>query len=351
MARKLRVQFEGAIYHVTIRGVDRRVIYREEIDRARFLKRMGEAAEEYGVRLYLFCLMENHAHLLVETPQANLSAFMHKLQTAYTVYFNRRHGRSGHLMQGRFGAKPVQGDDYLLRLVRYLHLNPVFVKGMRDRPLEERRACLEAYRWSSHRAYAGLEGMPEWIAAAPILALMGGLPLRKQHAAYRRFVETGLVEADEEFLETLKHAAWGIGDELFQERLRDLHTDQALRVRHIEDVAFRRLGCRVPPETVLATVATAFGVAPARLRQRSYGCPARAVAARMLGVYVGMNQRGIAVYLGAGTGAAVSAQLKQLRVRLDQDVKLAAAFQEAQQALDGIVARERKGMLAPLTNT
>ena len=81
MARKLRVQYEGAMYHVTMRGVERRAIFKDDEDRERYLVRLGEAVEEYGVRVYLFCLMRNHAHLLVETPQANLSAFMHKLQT------------------------------------------------------------------------------------------------------------------------------------------------------------------------------------------------------------------------------------------------------------------------------
>ncbi|MFO7535147.1 MAG: transposase, partial [Kiritimatiellia bacterium] len=90
MARKLRVQFEGAIYHVRLRGVDRRKLFDDDDERARFLKRLAEAVEEYGVRLYLFCLMTNHVHLLVETPKANLSVFMHKLQTAYTVYYNLR---------------------------------------------------------------------------------------------------------------------------------------------------------------------------------------------------------------------------------------------------------------------
>jgi putative transposase len=135
MARKLRVQYEGAIYHVTMRGVERRPIFKDDEDRERFLKRLGEAVEEFGLRLYLFSLLQNHIHLLVETPQANLSAFMHKLQTAYTVYYNLRHRRAGHLMQGRFGAEPVQGDTHLLKLTRYIHLNPVFVGRMRKEPL------------------------------------------------------------------------------------------------------------------------------------------------------------------------------------------------------------------------
>ena len=151
MARKLRVQFEGAIYHVTIRGVERRTIFDDQADRKRFLARLGVAVEEYGVRLYLFCLMTNHAHLLVETPRANLSVFMHKLQTAYTVYYNLRHKRAGHLMQGRFGAKPVEGDAYLLTLSRYIHLNPVFVGPMTGQPLERRLAEFRAYPWNSYR--------------------------------------------------------------------------------------------------------------------------------------------------------------------------------------------------------
>jgi putative transposase len=109
MARKLRVQYEGAVYHVTARGVERRVIFDDDRDREHFLDRLGDSVQEYGVRLYLFCLMSNHFHLLVETPGGNLSAFMHKLQTAHTVFYNRRHERAGHLLQGRFNAKIVEG--------------------------------------------------------------------------------------------------------------------------------------------------------------------------------------------------------------------------------------------------
>src|ERR1035437_840283 len=118
MARKLRVQFEGAIYHVTLRGVERRDLFADDWDRKRFLEQLSRGVELDGVRLYLFCLMRNHAHLLIETPMSNLSSFMHRLQTAYAVYFDRRHQRCGHLLQGRYGAVPVEGDEYLLKLSR-----------------------------------------------------------------------------------------------------------------------------------------------------------------------------------------------------------------------------------------
>ncbi len=100
MARKLRIEYEGAVCHVTVRGVERRTLFEDDRDRERFLSRLGEAVEEYGTRLYLFCLMANQVHLLVETPQANLSAFMHSVNASYTTYFNLKRERSGHLLQG-----------------------------------------------------------------------------------------------------------------------------------------------------------------------------------------------------------------------------------------------------------
>ena len=104
MARAQRIEYEGAVYHVTARGNERRAIFHDDADREHFLRTLGESVGRFEVRLYLFCLMSNHIHLVVETPRANLGQFMHRLQTAYTIYFNRRHQRCGHLMQGRYKA-------------------------------------------------------------------------------------------------------------------------------------------------------------------------------------------------------------------------------------------------------
>src|SRR3954452_14733921 len=123
MARALRIQFEGAIYHVTVRGNERRRIFYDDRDRERFLKVLAQAQELHGMRLYLVCLMPNHFHLLVETPAGNLSAFMGRFLTGYVVYYNRRHNRVGHLTQGRYKAQLVEGNDHLLKLTRYIHLN------------------------------------------------------------------------------------------------------------------------------------------------------------------------------------------------------------------------------------
>ena len=114
MPRQVRVEFPGAIYHITIRGNGRQSIFGDDRDRERFLRRLAESVEAYGIRLYLFALMSNHAHFLCETPSVNLSRFMQSLETGYTVYFNLRHRTSGHLFQGRYKAKLVEGDEYLL---------------------------------------------------------------------------------------------------------------------------------------------------------------------------------------------------------------------------------------------
>src|SRR4051794_20589592 len=110
MARLLRVQFPGAIYHVSTRGNERRLLFRDDADRERFLVQLAESKELYSMRLFLVCLMPNHFHLLLATPEGNLSRGIGRLMTAYTVYFNQRHHRVGHLTQGRFSAQLVEGN-------------------------------------------------------------------------------------------------------------------------------------------------------------------------------------------------------------------------------------------------
>ena len=167
MARRVRVVHEGALYHVTFRGNGRAAIFDDDRDREALLERLAERVERYGVRLHLYALMLNHVHLLVETPNANLPGFMGSLLTSYATYRNRRHELSGHLTQGRYGAPLVEGDEYLLRLSRYIHQNPVWVGALAKRPLKDRVAALRAYPWSSYRAYAGLTAAEPWVTYAP----------------------------------------------------------------------------------------------------------------------------------------------------------------------------------------
>jgi putative transposase len=321
MARPQRIEYDGAVYHVTVRGNEQRPLFMDEGDRGRFLRALGESVESFEVRLYLFCLMTNHVHLVLETPRGNLSRFMHRLQTAYTVYFNHRHGRHGHLMQGRYGAAVVERDAYLLRLSRYVHLNPVFTKALRNRPQRDRLAFLRQYAWSSYRSYIGKDRRFAWVDYAPILATVGSRDA-PAGATYRRFVEAGIVRIDAAFLEDARVSRLYLGSEAFRARMRALYEGLLGRQPRTEDIAFRRTGTRLPTERILQIVCAGLGVERESLLRRRRDCRARAVASRMLCDHGGLTQRQVAEVLGLRSGAAVSAQLHTLAEQLPTDRRL-----------------------------
>jgi putative transposase len=177
----LRLEFEGAAYHVTSRGNAREAIYFDDRDRRRFLEILKETAERHGWICHAYCLMTNHYHLLIETPGANLSRGMQLLNGVYTQWFNHRHQRVGHLLQGRFKAILVERDSHLLELARYVVLNPVRA-GMVRRASD--------WRWSSYRATAGQEEAPTGLAVDWLLSQFGG-DRERAIGAYRRFVRQG----------------------------------------------------------------------------------------------------------------------------------------------------------------
>jgi REP element-mobilizing transposase RayT len=148
MARKPRIEFCGALYHVIARGNQRRRIFLGPDDYEDYLSRMWSYHKKFGFILYAYCLMPNHVHLLVEMGDVLLSKIMQAIQFSYTQSFNRRHRKVGHLFQGRYKAILCQKDEYLLELIRYIHLNPVRAKLVNNP---------KSYRWSSHRAILGLE--------------------------------------------------------------------------------------------------------------------------------------------------------------------------------------------------
>ena len=148
MARPLRIEFPGAIYHVTSRGNARRKIFLNDEDKRSFLSTLAWVVERFGWIFHAYCLMDNHFHLMIETPEPNLSRGMRQLNGVYTQWFNRRHRKVGHLFQGRFKAIVVERDSYLLELCRYVVLNPVRAKMVK---------LPQDYAWSSYRATIGLE--------------------------------------------------------------------------------------------------------------------------------------------------------------------------------------------------
>jgi putative transposase len=163
MARPIRIAYEDASYHIHARGNEKRRIFYSDIDRLLFLKTLGEMIKAYDVLLHLYALMHNHYHLVMTTPYANLSEAMGWLQTTYAARFNRRHDRVGHLFQGRFKAHLIEADEYAQHVIYYGHLNCVRPSDKRAPIPLERWEDLNAYRWSSHSAYAGLTAPPDWL--------------------------------------------------------------------------------------------------------------------------------------------------------------------------------------------
>jgi len=161
MARPLRIEYEGALYHVTSRGNGGADIFHDDEDRKLFLKILGDVAGAMEWVCYGYCLMGNHYHLMLETPRANLCKGMRQLNGIFTQSMNRKHERSGHLFQGRYKAILVEADSYLLELTRYVMLNPVRA-GFSD--------SAESWGWSSYRASVGLDPVPEWLAADHLLS-------------------------------------------------------------------------------------------------------------------------------------------------------------------------------------
>lgn len=182
MARPLRIQYPGAVYHVMSRGNARQPIVGNDIDRRSFFEIFAKVIEHRQWLCHAYCLMTNHYHLLLETPAGDLSRGMKHLNGVYTQRFNRRHDRVGHVFQGRFKAVLVQRDVHLLELSRYIVLNPV-VAGLVDRP--------ETYRWSSYPAAAGFRAPPRWLTCEWLLSQFGRTPLQQQ-SGYRSFVLQGV---------------------------------------------------------------------------------------------------------------------------------------------------------------
>src|SRR4030042_2783496 len=183
MPRQARLDAPGTLHHVMIRGIERANIFWDDKDRDYFLSRVGEIAKATGTQILALVLMDNHVHLLLFSGSAGLPKFMRRLLTGYAVWFNRRHERAGHLFQNRYKSIICEENQYLLELVRYIHLNPLRSHVVRN--LEE----LDRYPWSGHSVLIG-KVRREWQETEYVLNLFGrgeGQSVR----AYRRFIEEG----------------------------------------------------------------------------------------------------------------------------------------------------------------
>lgn len=245
MARPLRIAYPGAYYHVTSRGNEQKDVFKSQRDREKFLEYLSSATQRYGAVIHVYCLMTNHYHLLLETPEGNLSTIMRHINGAYTTYFNVKRKRAGHLFQGRFKAILVEADAYAAELSRYIHLNPVRA-GAVEKP--------EDYAWSSYRSYIGQNPPAEWLKIDFVLGYFG--TGADAGARYRSFVEDRLGKEYESPLKKAKGEAV-LGTDEFVDTITAKHIGRRGPEREVP--ALRQLFPRPSPEAILEAVDAAFG--------------------------------------------------------------------------------------------
>jgi putative transposase len=341
MARPLRIERPGAWYHVTARGNERRPIYRANRDRLHFCELLGQTVENFGLALHAYVLMDNHYHLLLETPEANLSRAMQWLNVSYSVWHNRRHGRAGHLFQGRFKAIVVDPAGWGLELSRYVHLNPVRVgkleldKSARQRSsvgavedpkaalVRERIARLRRYRWSSYRAYVGLDKAPDWLRCEAVLGLAGGAQGRRQREAYRKHVESALRQG-------LAESPWErlteqvvLGGAEFVRKVRE-----GLRGDAREQTGLQRLQGRPKLPEAISVVEKLKGEKWEMFRDR-YGDWGRDLVLYLGRKVCGLKLKELGEAAGGIDYVSVSAAVKRIEDRATKDPALARALNQA----------------------
>ena len=328
MARPLRVDVVDGWYHVTARGIERRQVYADAGGHAHFDELLEESVERFRIVLHAYVQMTNHYHLLVQTPEANLSRAIQWLNVSHVAWFNRRHGRVGPLMQGRFKSIPVEDSGWAYELSLYVHLNPVMRRGLgldktgkreeaqglrAPTPDEVSRRLreLREYRWSSYRAYAGYAQAPKWLTTVEVLSRVARNP-GKQQSQYRADVRDRLARGVEPARKEQARDNFALGSEAFRDRLRHL-TKIGREVA--EPFGLRR---RMEWPDLMKAVADVVGERSERslMRRGAEGKPLLLWAARRYG---GMTLREAGEAVGGMDYTAVAMAVKRLEQRAGRD--------------------------------
>lgn len=299
MARRLRIEFPGALYHVLSRGDRRELIFKDDEDRTRFIETLGEACAKTGWKVHAFVLMPNHFHLVLETPGANLAAGMKWLLGTYTGRFNRRHGEVGHLFSGRYKSLLVGGKGgYLRTVVDYVHLNPVRAKLVVD------GAAAQSFRWSSLPLYLNEpKKRPAWLS---VEAMLGECGIPKDSSAGRSEFERRLEarrahESDAEFHSVRQ--GWFLGDEQFRQELLE-RAEKGMGANHYgPEVQEFEVG---KAERILREEAKRLGWSEESLGSSRKGEPGKVRVAQRLREETTMTLQWIAMRLHMGTKGHLS---------------------------------------------
>ncbi len=311
MARPLRIEYPGAIYHVMARGNARQAIFTDDADRQKLLKNLEDTVLRCGWELFSFVFMPNHIHLFLCTPRPNLSGGMQRLLSTYASGYARRHGRQGHLFQGRFKAELVEDESYFWTVSRYIHLNPV--RGKHPGVSHPRD-----WAWSSYGGYADGGRRLSWVAYDGLLeAWEGGWGGTDAAAAYRRYVEQGLETPPENPFSRAVHG-WLLGGEGFVDRIGKLMKSP----RYGDEVPRARLLGSVKVERVWEAVIGHYRIDPEVLSTRGEGHMGRAVAAWLARRLTSVTLRELSDRLGLGRPESVSNLTRRVEGEMAKNEKL-----------------------------
>lgn len=315
MGRPLRIEYPGALYHITSRGNERKSIFLDDENRTRFLEILREYHDRYGILIHSYVLMGNHYHLILETPQGNLLKVMHGINGRYTGYFNRRYERSGHLFQGRYKGILVDKDAYLIQLSRYVHLNPVRARIV-ARP--------EQYKWSSYSGYMGKEKESGWVEHAWVLSKFGSdaKAAKKKYSAY---VEEGIKGEIGTPYKDL-HGQVVLGGEDFIKKVKKMLRGKSLSREIVER---KRLSEQLLPSEIITEVARVFGIEEKAIRER--GCRdnmGRKVSMYFVQRYTGLSNEEIGKLFGGIHFSAVSKASAGVREGMTHDKRLSEIVED-----------------------
>ena len=305
MGRPLRIAYSGALYHITSRGNERRSVFLDDEDRLRFLATLKDYHDRYGIIVHEYVLMDNHYHLVMETPGGNLVKVMHGINGGYTGYFNRKYGRAGHLFQGRYKAILVDKESYLVELSRYVHLNPVRA-GVVKTP--------EEYRWSSYPGFINKSKALDWIEYGWVLGRFGEdtTTARKR---YRVYVHGEVTESP------LKKVYGQVilgGDSFLAQARRIIKGDLSAEI-----IGRKRIQAEVDPETIIQAVAGVFAVEEDSVTNKGKSTLPRNAAMYLMKRCSGLGNREIGELFGGLHYSGVSKICTRFEGRLKKDTHLA----------------------------
>ena len=336
MVRPLRIEYPGAWYHVTSRGNERKNTFSDDQDKKRFLEVLSDTKNLYGTEVHAYVLMENHFHLILMTTEANLSSFMQRFNTTYTVYYNRRHNRSGHLYQGRYKAILIEKDSYLLELSRYVHLNPVRIKKFIRFNIKQKQDIIRTYPWSSYIGYIRLKDRESFVNYDKILGMIGGRNCQESTDSYKRFVTSGIAkDMNIDFWKDVKGQAVLGSDDFVDWVYENYFSKQDVDISELPGIKDLKIEPNTPEE-IAKEVASEFGIAQSELYQRRAQCrDARLIFLELCRIYLSRNMSlaQMGKRLGAISASAFSRNKVRLREKIEKDPYLRFRFEKIKNAL------------------